>query len=211
MGITFGFWQCPLCKQNMESLDGFTPMMGMIQEIEALCEAVQQKALCRLEYEGDCTSEVQEQWGGDKVAYAMHRYAYYLCADCSEPYFGGNYECAAVAPVNFDPKELICPGCSANSSTQICTRRGKEYLQFKCRYCCSVAVFFCFGTTHFCNACHENLQVQDIRKEALPPCPTGPVGTALTGDCPLGVEHPPAGEEFCLGCSICRRAQLQKF
>ena len=60
----------------MESLDGFTPMMEMIQEIEALCEVVQQKSLCRLKYEGDCTSEVQEQWGRDKVAYAMHRYAY---------------------------------------------------------------------------------------------------------------------------------------
>ena len=26
-----------------------------------------------------------------------------------------------------------------------------SYLLFQCRYCCSVAVFFCFGTTHFCN------------------------------------------------------------
>ena len=26
----------------------------------------------------------------------------------------------------------------------------------RCRYCCSVATFFCFGTTHFCNGCHQN-------------------------------------------------------
>ena len=23
------------------------------------------------------------------------------------------------------------------------------------RFCCSIASFFCFGTTHFCDACHH--------------------------------------------------------
>merc|ERR1711977_111241 len=105
-----------------------------------------------------------------------------MCFKCGEPYFGGNYECAAGAnaPTDFDPSELVCVGCSVPGG-EICPRHGKEYLQFKCRYCCSVAVFFCFGTTHFCNECHNNLQVQDIPKEQLAPCPTGPVGVALAG------------------------------
>ena len=33
----------------------------------------------------------------------------------------------------------------------------------------------------------------------------GPKGTALNvEDCPLHIEHPPTGEEFALGCGVCR-------
>jgi E3 ubiquitin-protein ligase MYCBP2 len=26
----------------------------------------------------------------------------------------------------------------------------------------------------------------------------------IDGPCPLGVQHPPSGEEFALGCGLCR-------
>lgn len=36
---------------------------------------------------------------------------------------------------------------------------------------------------------------------------TGPRGRQLEGDeCPLHVQHPPTGEEFALGCGVCRNA-----
>ena len=45
----------------------------------------------------------------------------------------------------------------------------------------------------------------------LPRCPAGPVGKQLPGkefhDCPLKIRHPAPGEEFALGCGICRNAQ----
>jgi hypothetical protein len=44
----------------------------------------------------------------------------------------------------------------------MCPKHGTDYLEYKCRYCCSVAVFFCFGTTHFCNACHDDFQARKI-------------------------------------------------
>ena len=31
---------------------------------------------------------------------------------------------------------------------QNCPSHGTEYIAFKCRYCCSLAVYFCFGSTH---------------------------------------------------------------
>ena len=34
------------------------------------------------------------------------------------------------------------------------------------------------------------------KKSELPQC--------LGVDCPLGIEHPPNGEEFSIGCSLCR-------
>ena len=58
---------------------------------------------------------------------------------------------------------------------QMCPKHGTDYLEYKCRYCCSVAVFFCFGTTHFCNACHDDFQrVANIPKAELPQCPVAP-------------------------------------
>ena len=33
---------------------------------------------------------------------------------------------------------------------QECPEHKRDYIEYKCRYCCSVATFFCFGTTHFC-------------------------------------------------------------
>jgi E3 ubiquitin-protein ligase MYCBP2 len=42
----------------------------------------------------------------------------------------------------------------------------------------------------------------------LPQCPVGPTCRQLEGtECPLHVKHPPTGEEFALGCGICRNAQ----
>lgn len=57
----------------------------------------------------------------------------------------------------------------------MCPKHGTDYLEYKCRYCCSVAVFFCFGTTHFCNPCHDDFQrVANIPKSELPQCPVAP-------------------------------------
>ena len=41
----------------------------------------------------------------------------------------------------------------------------------------------------------------------MPQCPVGPKSQQLeTDECPLHVNHPPTGEEFALGCGICRNA-----
>ena len=43
-------------------------------------------------------------------------------------------------------------------------------------------VFFCFGTTHFCNECHDEPgRMQSMQSNnQLPKCPAGPLGTPLT-------------------------------
>ena len=98
----------------------------------------------------------------------MERYAYYVCFKCGKAYFGGEARCDLDAGAGdaFNPEELVCGGCSDVSQVreqgpahltplsfqaQMCPKHGTDYLEYKCRYCCSVAVFFCFGTTHFCN------------------------------------------------------------
>ena len=137
----------------------------------------------------------------DVEGYAMERYLYYvfdairyivlsifipttswLIKDNFQAYYGGEARCeeglaaegGAGGGESFNPSELVCGGCSDVSRAQMCPRHGADYLEYKCRYCCSVAVFFCFGTTHFCNACHEDFRhVTEMPKHALPKCPAG--------------------------------------
>eukprot|EP00455_Lapot_gusevi_P044756 TRINITY_DN5635_c0_g1_i6.p1 TRINITY_DN5635_c0_g1~~TRINITY_DN5635_c0_g1_i6.p1 ORF type:complete len:177 (-),score=28.94 TRINITY_DN5635_c0_g1_i6:137-667(-) len=170
----------------------------------------------RLEYEKLNTHpEIVEEGGrfhNNPRGFALHRYAYYLCFKCQKPYYGGLRECAeARGSDNFDPSELMCAGCSP-LLTQECPKHGKDYLEFKCRFCCSVAVWFCFGTTHFCEPCHQrHSPLTRMNKHDHPQCPVGylpghnlPVHLPDRQDCPLGVKHPPTGEEFHLGCGLCR-------
>ena len=81
-----------------------------------------------------------------------------------------------------------------------CEKHGSQQIDWKCNYCCSVAVFHCFGTTYFCERCHNEA--------------SNPVTRDCGGvNCPLGVPHPPAGPNlrestFPLGCGICRSEKL---
>lgn len=111
----------------------------------------------------------------DSAAYAMERYAYYVCYKCQKAYYGGEARCdAQLGGESFDPAELVCGGCSDVARAQMCPKHGADFLEYKCRYCCSVAVFFCFGTTHFCKPCHDDFQrVTTIPKSELPVCPAG--------------------------------------
>nr|5O6C_A Chain A, E3 ubiquitin-protein ligase MYCBP2 [Homo sapiens] len=208
--ITFGFISCPICKNKINHI----VLKDLLDPIKELYEDVRRKALMRLEYEGLHKSEAITTPGvrfyNDPAGYAMNRYAYYVCYKCRKAYFGGEARCDAEAGRgdDYDPRELICGACSDVSRAQMCPKHGTDFLEYKCRYCCSVAVFFCFGTTHFCNACHDDFQrMTSIPKEELPHCPAGPKGKQLEGtECPLHVVHPPTGEEFALGCGVCRNA-----
>ena len=78
-----------------------------------------------------------------------------------------------------------------------------EFHEWKCRYCCSVAVWFCWGNTHFCEPCHQKAyELRDMAPAKLPKC-----GGRLV--CKLKCDHPPAGDEFSLGCGACNNASNQ--
>ncbi|XP_055618511.1 E3 ubiquitin-protein ligase highwire isoform X2 [Toxorhynchites rutilus septentrionalis] len=198
--ISFGFSQCPICKMDIQH----KALADILEPIVALKTDVKRKALMRLDYEGFAKNLESK----DLAAHAMERYAYYVCSQCEKAYYGGEARCDAELGENFDPQELVCGGCSDVVKAKMCPKHGTDFLEYKCRYCCSVAVFFCFGTTHFCDTCHDDFQrLTNIPKNKLPKCPAGPKAKQLIGEeCPLHVIHPATGEEFALGCGICRNA-----
>ena len=234
------------------------PSLGAARaEVARLREQLGKKCLMRLRYDNlERCAELtlpSSAFFGKPQAYAMKRYTYFMCFECKEPYYGGEAVCGAAAG-EFKPEELICGQCQPlmGGATE-CEKHGRDYLEYKCRFCCSVrhylccsrtipallacvcaaapgrhvpvlyltclllcfsvapaqvAVWFCFGTTHFCDKCHSQPgRMCDCAHDDLPKCPAGPLMAQLEGDCPLGCKHPPSGEEFCLGCSICREAQ----
>nr|CAD7431359.1 unnamed protein product [Timema monikensis] len=202
--ITFAFSQCPICKSDISH----PVLVELLAPVKDLYEDMRRKALMRLEYEGLHKAEAITSPGArfynDPASYAMDRYAYYVCYKCNKAYYGGEARCDAEVGEEYDPTELVCGACSDVSRAQMCPKHGTDFLEYKCRYCCSTAVFFCFGTTHFCNACHDDFQrVTNIPRMELPTCPAGPKAKQLEGDeCPLHVKHPPTGEEFALGCGV---------
>ncbi|KAJ8027887.1 E3 ubiquitin-protein ligase MYCBP2 [Holothuria leucospilota] len=208
--ITFGFTLCPICKASINHKS----LKDDLDPIQALEADVRRKALMRLEYEGldkcEAVTTPGARYHNNPAGFAMNRYAYYVCFKCQKAYYGGEARCdqdaAAAGSGDFNPAELICGGCSDVARAQLCPKHGTDYLEYKCRYCCSVAVYFCFGSTHFCNPCHDNFQwITSMSKSELPHCPAGPGAIQLEGEeCPLHVEHPATGEEFALGCGICR-------
>jgi E3 ubiquitin-protein ligase MYCBP2 len=200
--ISFGYLNCPQCPRPMQhvSLDAY-----MRKHLELL-RLVEEKAIKRLTMEGLLKSAKELQPGGSFYGrpsdFALYLYQYYMCSKCRVPYCGGKRDCMRIERDGeneaHNPDDLVCGGCSAAACGHgVCAKgHGKEYIEFKCAYCCSPATYFCFGRTHFCDTCHTSRP--DMAKTLQVPECRGPEW------CPLRVPHLPNGQECCLGCSMCR-------
>lgn len=195
--ITFSFAECPLCSREIYH-PSLTTQLGVVNRVRAQVEA---KSLERLQYEneGNLTALVAltdpaSRFFNKPSQYAMHIYSYYPCFRCGTPYYAGQAACDRQNPdQEFDPSELVCGGCTASSSAaaKSCPKHGKDYIMFKCRYCCNPASWYCWSSSHFCNQCHEKAAtIARKDKKSLPKCS-------------CKIKHPPNGEEFAYGCSLC--------
>jgi len=172
----------------------------------------------------------------DLISYALDYYVFYQCSRCDKPYFGGARACGpAEEAANLEPDALICPQCQ---NVPRCNKHDNMDMMYKCRFCCSIATFFCFSKVHYCTRCHsrpyehiDNNKETKTAFEDLPQCgdlrdkirevknrnlPKEEEKEALAklrcdpGTCPLKIAHPPNGVEFLLGCSLCREEILRK-
>lgn len=192
--ITFGFLECPLCKKELSH----PALAHDLKPHHALLADVKDKAAKRLKQINlNDVKELKDKnspFFGNEAKYAMARFCYYPCFKCQKPYFGGMRECNAEQRVaEFNPQELVCGSCaSAGSEKGHCAKHGSDYIEYKCKFCCNTAAWFCWGNTHFCEDCHK--VAAEVAKKAKKDLPA----------CKCSVPHPPNGEEYCLGCSVCR-------
>ena len=202
--------ECPGCKVKIQAPN--CPILEQeLVEARRIYEIVETKAINRAKHEGlDKDLRItnpDDVFYNDLKGYALFKLAFYSCFKCNMPYYGGMRDCLDAAQANqgdqnIKPEDLICGSCAAlrlGAGLTECQTHGKDFIEFKCRYCCSVALWFCFGTTHFCEPCHQ--VANDSRKKECP--------GALNG-CPLGLEHPGPGNEYALGCGLCRQSADQE-
>ena len=211
--ITFNHCLCPSCNKWFDCYS-VPDLQKMIDENKKLFEEIKEMSLKRLKFENldkdPRLTDPNSPWFGKTVEFALKRLSYYMCYVCKKPYFAGRRECGNDPNMNnddpnknYDPKDCVC-GKDANlagvAGKTNCPKHGKDYIEYKCKFCCKIASWFCWGTTHFCEDCHKrqcnNDYVSKYPKERLPKC--------NKATCEVGGNHPPNGEEFALGCSICR-------
>ena len=214
--ISFGYLDCPACKQEIsitgyqvpglsqlvrEALD-FKAEICQLATIKAVEEGYDRKG--RVVTEGDI-------YFNDLIGFAMHNCAFYLCFKCQKPYFGGMQDCGQAMQTESTMKkqDLMCEPCATEElgfGEEMCEKHGNEYCDWKCMYCCSIALFFCGGGGgKFCTPCHNDAMNGGAK-----------VKTQCTGgeNCPLGLKkHPKADGDrnkssFPLGCSLCRSEKL---
>ena len=142
------------------------------------------------------------------LQYAEAKVCFYMCAKCAKPYFGGLIDCEQEMGREDTTRreDLLCRPClmkEMSIGSNIC-KKGHEaqYIDWKCMYCCSVALFNCGGTRWYCNRCHNegHPKLRDCNGK----------------NCPLKIHHPPAGYDvkksgFPLGCSLCRSEHLLEY
>lgn len=211
--ITFNHCLCPGCN-NWYECKSVPDLQNLIMENKKLYDVIVEMALKRLKFEDldkdPRLSDKNSPWYGKKIEFAMKRLTYYMCYVCKQPYFAGRRECGNDPNLqnddpnkNYDPKDCVC-GKDANLSgiagVSNCQKHGKDFIEYKCKFCCKIASWFCWGTTHFCEDCHRrqcnNDYVSKYPRDKLPKCDPR--------TCEVGGDHPPNGEEFALGCSLCR-------
>ena len=99
-------------------------------------------------------------------------------------------------------KDCLLKEIGAGQTT--CAKHGDIQIDWKCMYCCSTALFRCFGTHFMCEPCHSSYNWGIM-----------PLHDCHGVNCPLGVAHPPPhndpkkGGVFPLGCGICRSEKLE--
>ena len=109
------------------------------------------------------------------------------------------------------PENLRCKECLSKElgfGQLTCKRHGADFIDYKCRFCCKIALYVCFNGTHLCESCHLKACRTTLnfhRDAKYIKC------SSSTGKCPLGIEdHALAWKNprFALGCSLCRSEKM---
>lgn len=205
--LIFTHIHCQTCKKEL-SLSNNKDLQELVNKDLKLFEQIKDMTLKRMRIEGlDKDPRIAEQGEFYKkpLEFGLFKISYHMCFKCKKPYFAGLRDCRGNENNvgEPDPSKYICENCSDLGlipGLTSCKSHGKEFIAYKCKFCCSVSNWFCWGNTHFCEECHKRQCAGDYlskySQDKLPKC-------GGKRSCPLKIDHPASGQEFALGCTIC--------
>ncbi len=201
--LNFEGKRCPLCRFLVAS-SSCPEVNEEAETVQRLFAEMKADALSNLAHQkmiGPDADKLKTE--GKLVLYeelVLSKADYFMCGKCKHPYFGGVKECRSAEDherfeATLKTESLVCAKC-IHSGRTACSLHGEEHTVFKCKFCCRVAIWVCSGT-HWCEPCHsQSGTIYSLPREQLPKCDCK--------CCPLGIPHPTNGEEFALGCALCR-------
>jgi len=150
--ISFDFMSCAACRNPIVTHPYLEEKLAPLLALKA---AVVKLAVGRLAQDGlDASSDELSAWDGDLEKASMSRYVYKMCTKCKVPFFAGAVDCAQIAEAEEAKESVVCEGCLSPEGVPSCELHGTDYIQWKCRYCCSLSTYECFGYLHVCENCH---------------------------------------------------------
>ena len=96
------------------------------------------------------------------MSFAEAKVSFFMCSICEKPYFGGLIDCEQEMGMEDTTRreDLMCRPClmrEMSIGSNICNKgHGPEAIDWKCMFCCSVALFNCSGQHFYCDPCHQN-------------------------------------------------------
>ena len=126
------------------------------------------------------------------LQYARDFFVFYICDKCHEPYYAGHKDCQ-LADDNMDNAPHQCLKCNRQFMDKICPKHGETGMVIKCMFCCSPSIWFCFGTTYFCDPCHS------ARKDLHGPYPN------CDGHCKFAPHAPNGERKITAYCVLCEQ------
>lgn len=198
--INLNYTYCPTCYFRISH----PYIEKMYSEYEkSTSRKIEKKAYQHMKDNKDNNDQDNQENNNDKnttVTEYINKLRYYECTDCHKIYLGGLADCQEDAEDN-RVLEKRCLSCGAYGKSK-CNKHGDKSILYKCCYCCEIAVWHCFGTTHFCEPCHNayinhTIEVKECEDR---------------GKCPLNGEHPTSDKKtrFAVGCSQCLSDDLKK-
>ena len=153
--INFQFTKCPSCKTTISWFHKETARL--IRDALALEKNIEKMALQRAKHEGiDKDDRLKDPpYSGDLQSYAVARLSYYMCFKWKNPYFGGLKSWENNQQQNaekFKPEELVWAAWSADAvggGIKDCKLHGRDYIEFKWKFCCRVAQWLNYNNKNF--------------------------------------------------------------
>ena len=189
--ISLPLCKYPHCEQVIESpLIDSKIFITLHQKIEALIPKLVESE--HVKEDPHVVNPDDDDYFNQPEKFVREKFAFYVCQSCGEPFYGGMKACNDEKPPDAPVGDCLCEKCSKIGASE-CPKHGREYMVYKCFFCCRPAAFHCWGTTHFCEECHKD--PSGAQKGPYMQC---------DGKCPFS-PHPPNGTRQYFGyCRMCQ-------